>query len=394
MQKKKILVISQNYYPEQFRINDICEELVKIGHDVTVLTGLPNYPQGKLYPGYEKKQKRHEVINGIKVIRAYERERKSGGAINLFLNYYSFMFSSQKTLNKLDHNFDVVLVNQLSPIMQAKAGIKYKKKYGAKLILYCLDLWPASLLVGGIKQNGLIYNYYKMLSKKIYNACDKLLVTSKMFIDYFQEEFGFDTSQITYLPQYAEDMFKDLPTKKSDGKTNLVFAGNVGKAQSVETIIKAARLLESNTNLSFHIIGNGSNLENCKKLAEGLSNVKFYGQLPLEEMPNFYAMADAMLVSLGKNDLISKTLPGKVQTYMAAGKPIIASGDNEMKNIIEEAGCGLCSTAEDEKLLSENILKFIESSNKQEMGQKARKYYENNFSKELFFKKLEQILEN
>lgn len=388
--KKKILVVSQNFYPEQFRINDICKELVLQGHDVTVLTGLPNYPKGKIYPGYEDGKNRTEMYEGVKIIRCYERERKSGGAINLFLNYYSFALSSKKMIKKLDKDFDVVLVNQLSPIMQAEAALKYKKKYKVPVILYCLDLWPASLAAGGIK-GGLIYKYYKHLSKKIYSACDKIMVSSTMFKDYFKTEFGFDPSDIVYLPQYSEDLFKPCYKPFNEQMCNLVFAGNIGKLQGVDTIVECAKILADKP-IKFHIVGEGSEYLKCKQLAEGMTNIEFYGQRDLKEMPEFYQLADAMLVTLKHDELISKTLPGKVQTYMAAAKPIIASGENELKFIIERANCGFVSPPDDAKVLAENILKFVSCDNKQELAQNARRFYEQNFSKELFFNKLEEII--
>jgi len=391
-ENKKILVVSQNYYPEQFRITDICEELVKRGHQVTVLTGLPNYPQGKLYDGYENKQHRDEIINGVRVVRCYERERKSGGAINLFLNYYSFMFSSCNIVKKLDKDYDVVFINQLSPVMQARAGLKYKKKYGTRTILYCLDLWPASLSAGGIKRDSFIYNIYKKVSKKIYQSADKIAVTSKLFKKYFKEEFGFEEDNIQYLPQYAEDMFVPVENENKNETCNLVFAGNVGKMQNVQNIISAAKELKDE-NIMFHIVGGGSDLEECQILAEGLENIKFYGQRPLDEMPQYYNMADAMLVGLKKDDLVSLTLPGKVQTYMSVGKPIIAYGENELKNVIEEADCGYCASADDVESLKSSILNFVHSDRKVEMGKNARKYYEENFKKEMFFEKLEELFE-
>ena len=390
--KKKILVVSQNFYPEQFRINDICKELVKRGYDVTVLTGIPNYPQGKVFPGYEKKQKRTENYEGVKVIRCYERERKSGGFINLFLNYYSFVFSSKKMIKKLDKDFDLVLVNQLSPVMQAAAALKYKKKYKTPVVLYCYDLWPASLAAGGVTK-GPIYKYYKGVSKKIYKSCDKILCSSYMFKEYFNKEFGFDPEEIVYMPQYSEDMFK--PSKKTAEKKNeynFVFAGNIGKLQGVDNIINCAKMLVDKP-IKFHIVGNGSEYEECVKLAEGLENVIFYGQRDLSEMPKFYEMADAMLVTLKRDEIISRTLPGKVQTCMAAGKPIIAVGENELEYVINKAECGFVAEPDNPEALKDIILKFIDHKNKKELSEKSRKFYEENFSKELFFNKLEKIID-
>lgn len=389
--KKKILVVSQNYYPEQFRITDICEELVKRDYDVTVLTGLPNYPKGKLFEGYEKKQNRYEEKNGVKIIRCYERERKSGGALNLFLNYYSFVFSSKKMVKRLDKDFDLVLVNQLSPVMQAEAAIKYKKKFKVPIILYCLDLWPASLSAGGVN-GGLIYNYYKKVSKKIYSSCDKIVVSSNMFKQYFKDEFGFNVDDIGYLPQYSEDLFKPKEKEFNKEMCNLVFAGNVGKLQGVDNIVECAKLLQDKP-IKFHIVGGGSEFDNCVAQAKGLTNIEFYGQRPLEEMPKFYEMADAMLVTLKHDDLISKTLPGKVQTYMAAAKPIIAVGENELKFVIEQAKCGYIAPPDNAEKLKDIILEFVETNNKKELAENSRKFYEQNFSKELFFERLKNFME-
>ena len=386
----KILVISQVYYPEQFRINDICEELVKMGHDVTVLTGLPNYPKGELYPGYEHVKNMTENINGVKAIRVYERPRKTG-AVNRFLNYYSFSHNSTKYVKRLDKDYDVVFINQLSPVMQAKAGIKYKKLFGKKVVLYCLDLWPASLTAGGIGKKNPVYAFYKKVSKKIYQSADKILISSKMFKNYFANEFKMNTNGIEYLPQYAEDLFVATDIKKDKNCIDLVFAGNIGKMQSVETIVKCANLMK-NENVNFHIVGDGVSLADCKTMADKDAKITFYGQRPLTEMPQFYDMADAMLVTLKNDDLISYTLPGKVQTYMASGKPIIASGKNELKNVIEESGAGICVEPDDEYKLKDAIMSFCQSKEKSVMAKNARKYYEDNFDKQKFFEKLENVL--
>lgn len=383
----KILVVSQNYYPEQFRINDICKELVLKGNKVTVLTGKPNYPAGKIYPGYEKNQRNHEIVDGVEIIRVNERPRGDGGAINLFLNYYSFVISSKKYVKKLDKDFDVILINQTSPIMQAKAGLKYKKKYGTKVVLYCLDLWPASLSAGGVRKGSLVYNLYKKVSKKIYSQVDKILISSKMFKNYLTEELDIVEDKIEYLPQYAEDMFGGIVSNSKNKECNLVFAGNVGKMQAVDTIVECAKIMQDYP-VNFHIVGGGSMLEECKAKASQLHNMKFYGQRPLEEMPQFYSMADAMLVTLKDDDLVSYTLPGKVQTYMSAGKPIIASGKNELKNVIEECKCGYCAKPEDAEDLKSCIIKFIECKDKKQLANNSRNYYEKNFKKDKIMNKL------
>ena len=388
----KILVICQYYAPEPFRITDICEELVKRGHEVTVVTGVPNYPMGRIYDGYRHGEKRDEVINGVKVHRCFTIGRRTG-TVWRFLNYYSYMFSSTHYVSKLKDDFDAVFVNQLSPVMMANAGIKYKKKHHTKVVLYCLDLWPESLVAGGVKRGSAIYKFFHRVSEKIYKSADSILITSKSFAEYFEKEFGITDTQ--YLPQYAEALFTPEMCKKEPNDTiDLMFAGNVGAAQSVDTIIKAAALTQDIPNLRWHIVGDGSELENCKKQANDLhvQSVIFHGRKPVEEMPEYYAMADAMLVTMQKNPVLSMTLPGKVQTYMAAGKPIIGAIDGETKSIIEEAECGFCGEAENAVALANNIQKFVACKDRIKYWQNARKCYEENFNVKLFLNKLESSL--
>lgn len=385
----KILVICQHYYPEPFRISDICEELVKNGHDVTVVTGTPNYPMGEVYAGYGNGAHQDEIINGVTVHRCPIHPRKTGTLHRLW-NYYSYSFKSKRYIKRLDNSFDVVFINQLSPVMMANAGIKYAKKHNKRSVLYCLDLWPASLGVGGIKK-GVVYKWFHRVSRKIYRSVDKILVSSKSFAKYFEDEFGLRDT--IYLPQYAEETFTLDDCKKApDENIDLMFAGNVGTAQSVETIVRAAALCKDIENLRWHVVGDGKELGACKKLAEALeAPVSFYGRKPLEEMPEYYAMADAMLVTMQKDPVISLTLPGKVQSYMAAGKPIIGAIDGETALIIQAADCGLCSEAEDVEALAENARKFAKRE-KMSLGENARRYYDTHFKKNTFVNQLEQIL--
>ncbi len=382
----QLLVVCQYYSPEPFRISDICEELVALGHSVTVLTGLPNYPAGTVLPDYKKNKRRDEVIGGVKVRRCFTIGRRSGAFFRL-LNYYSYALSSWLSVSKLKDDFDAVFVYQLSPVMMAKAGIRYKKKYGKKLVLYCLDLWPESLAAAGIKRCSPLYRHYLNLSEKIYQQADKLLVTSKGFQNYLSEHFGIEESKIDYLPQYAEGFFSPKACRKEkDGFTDLLFAGNIGAMQSVDTIIDAAALLKDNPKIRWHIVGDGSEYERCRAYADSLQlkNLTFHGRKPPEEMPGFYSMADAMLVTMSKDPVLSLTLPGKIQSYMAAGKPILGAVDDEAAATIAEAGCGICAAAQDAKGLAEIALRFSKFNSAEEMAQNARNYYEKRFSKESF----------
>ena len=386
-EKKKILVICQYYKPEPFRISDICEEMVRRGHEVQVVTGYPNYPEGILYEGYGKNKHIDEVINGVKVHRCYTVPREKG-TVKRMMNYYSYAASSTKYVfskactSPDGKPFDVVFCNQLSPVMMADAAIAYKKRYKVPVVMYCLDLWPESLIAGGITRESIIYKYYHHVSKRIYRQMDRILITSRLFSDYLRDEFAIKKEKIEYLPQYAEGIFEQIPPKEKTGVFDFMFAGNIGAVQSVETILKAAELLKDEP-VRFHIVGGGTDLGRLQSIKEtkGLDNVIFYGRRPLEEMPEFYAKADAMLITLAADPVLSLTLPGKVQSYMAVGKPIIGA--------IEDAQCGFCGKAEDAVELATNIRKFIDSEERVTMGQNARKFYEENFQEVLFMDRLE-----
>ena len=390
----RILVVCQYYSPEPFRLTDICEALVQQGHQVTVVTGTPNYPEGEIYPGYEKGRHAHEVIQGVEVYRCPIIPRKQG-ALYRFFNYYSFVLSASRQLRRMQEDFDVVFVNQLSPVMMAQPGLSWAKRHGKRCVLYCLDLWPESLLVGGISKNSPIYKVFLRISRGIYRRADKLLVSSHGFLPYFQEVLGMDPAQIGYLPQYAEDLFgaasAEMPRKDT---VDFLFAGNVGNLQAAETIVEAARLLKDEKNIRIHIVGGGVSLESCKALAAGLENITFYGRRDLQEMPGFYAMADMLLISLVKDPGLSANLPGKVQSYMAAGKGIVGSINGETARIIREADCGLCAPAEDPQALAQVLRQAAaDPESRKRWGENAGKYYRDNFRKEVFLEKLQAVLE-
>ena len=390
----KILVVCQYYHPEPFRISDICEALVQAGHSVTVVTGTPNYPEGVIYEGYESGAKVDEVLGGVKVHRCPLVPRRSG-VIYRFLNYYSFVWSSQKYLRRVKEDFDVVFVNQLSPVMMAQAGLSWAKRHGKKCVLYCLDLWPESLLAGGIGKDSPIYKLFLRVSRRIYRRADEILVTSRGFVPYFGEVLKLEKKEIRYLPQYAEDMFGDLPeTADKKDRVDFLFAGNVGNLQSVETIVEAARLLMGDAGIYIHIVGGGIALEKCRELAAGLSNITFHGRQDVTEMPKYYAMADALLITMKKDPVLSATLPGKVQSYMAAGKPIVGAIDGETANLVNaEADCGICCPAEDADGLAESIRKMaFDSERRARCGENARRYYREHFRKESFIATLETVL--
>lgn len=392
----KILVICQHYWPEPYYLADVCEELVRRGHEVHVVTDVPNYPMGTIYPEYRHGKQRNQVRNGVRITRTFTIGRRHN-ILFRFLNYYSYAISSTRCVKRFSEAYDIVFTNQSSPVMMVRAAMAYAAKWGKKAVLYCMDLWPASLAAGGIKERSLIYRYYRKVSEKLYKKADSILITSKMFREYLETNFDIQDDRIHYFPQYADNCFElsNSAAKKAKDTVDFMFAGNIGAAQSLDTVIRTADLMRNDSWLRWHIVGDGSELGHLKKLVHEMGldgTVVFHGRKPAEEMPKYYAMADAMLVTLTKDPFISMTLPGKVQTYMAAGKPIIASADGEIPLVLREAECGYCAPAEDPEGLAKAVACFLERGEWGELGKNARKYYQSHFTRERFMNSLEQVL--
>ena len=384
-----LLIICQHYWPEPFRSTDIAESLVKEGHEVTVLCGLPNYPQGYIYDGYKHGQKRIQERNGVKIIRAKEIARRNN-VLFRFLNYWSYPHYAIKYLKKHKIDCDVILTIETSPIMMCKPAVYYKKKYNKPIVMYEMDLWPESLLAGGIKKDSFIYNHYRKVSSKIYSQFDKILVSTKEHINYIKALPGCNDLDMDYLPQYADTVFEESNYGWEDnGVIDLMFAGNIGKAQSVDTIIRAAALLKDDPRFRFHIVGSGSELEKTKKLAGELKvdNVVFYGQKPLEEMPKLYKLADAMLVALEDKPYANMTIPGKVQSYMAVGRPVIGAINGSCANYINDNGIGYtCQSGDVEALVS--IIKTINIKELKDIGAHSENVYKTKYNKSYFISAL------
>lgn len=385
----KILIVSQYYWPENYRINDIAESLVVLGNDVTVLTGLPNYPKGEIFDGYRNGENRVQIHNGVKIFRAKLFPRKKG-VIHRFLNYWSFQHYASKMVDKLEKDFDVVFVYSGSPVMLANPGIKYAKKYKKPLFMYEMDLWPESLLAGGITNKSFIYKHYKKVSAKIYSQFDKIFVSTKEHNPYIKALPGCSNLDIEYLAQYADTIFEESDFGWEDnGVIDLMFAGNIGKAQSVDTIIRAAALLKDDPRFKFHIVGSGSELDNIKKLAAELKteNIVFYGQKPIKDMPNLYRIADAMLVTLEDKPYANMTIPGKVQSYMAVGKPVIGSINGSSSRFIINNNIGYFCPSGDHSALAD-LIKKLDYEELKIIGKNAKEVYFRKYSKSIFVDRL------
>jgi len=393
----KILVVCQYYYPEQFRINDICEQLVLSGHSVTVLTGLPNYPSGQIPTEYRWGKKRTEIVNGVKVIRVFVIGRK-GGVARLALNYMSYALSASLKAVFIDSDFDIIFIYQLSPVFMAFPGIVAKKRMQRPLYMYCCDIWPESLKNLIPREDSIIYGLAKRISNYLYSRCDAITVTTNRFIHYFSQEHSIPVEKLSYFPQHAEDIYAEMDFSTPVNETvDFVFMGNIGMAQDIECILDATEEIKYLPGFKVHFVGDGSYLEHSRKMVE-LKDLKdivvFHGRHSLEEMENFYRLADACLLTLKADTLIGYTVPSKLQGYMAAGKPVIGAIDGGAKEIIRESGCGVCVDAGDFHALAKVMKDFVENHGLySECGTRGREYFQRNFTKDIFMDSLIEELE-
>ena len=390
--KKHILVISQYFYPEQFRINDICTEWVKRGYKVTVITGIPNYPQGRFYNGYGLFKNRKENYNGVDIIRIPLIPR-GNNAIMLALNYFSFVVSGffWKLFTKI--KADYVFIFEVSPMTQALPGVWYAKKRKIPCYLYVQDLWPENVeIITGIKNKYIIGAIGKMVDY-IYARCTKIFTTSNSFIKSINDR-GVPIDKIEFWPQYAEDFYrplvkKSIPEIPDDDKFNIIFAGNIGYAQGLDILPKVASILNKRDlkrKIRFNIVGDGRYKNELVDLVNksGLTDMfNFIPKQPAARIPEFMAASDAAFLCLSDGPLFAMTIPAKLQSYMACGIPILASADGETDRIIREANAGLCSPAGDVSCLADIIIEMSIKSQDQlnQIGKNAKGYYDRNFNK-------------
>lgn len=390
----KILIVSQHFYPDNFRINEIAEELVKNGNEVTVITSLPDYATGKVPSDCKGLKNRRVNYNGVDVVRTFSVERRTG-VIFRALNYVSFCLSSTLKAKKLKQKFDVVMCYQTSPVLMANAAKAVSKKQKIPFVLYCLDVWPESLKAWRVGEGNPLFKLMHKYSKKIYNSASVLAVSSKPFIDYMVTVNDVDRQKIVYLPQHSEDM--NLPPKSAgDNTVNFAFGGNIGSVQNVECIIKATAKLKNLDGFKVSIYGDGSELENCKKLMNDLgveSKLKFFGRVDKQTLWDEYEKVDAFLLTLKSEGVIGLTAPAKLQEYMSGNRPIIASIGGAAAEIINSAECGVAVPPNDYNALADAMKEFVLNKDKfSNCAKKGRDYFENNFTKEIFIKNLIDLL--
>lgn len=380
----KILVVTQYYWPEQFRINDICEELVRRGHEVTVLTGQPNYPEGELYPGYEDMKCLDEEHGGVRIKRCKMRPRHRG-ALNLMLNYASFALNATLLSLKANAFYDVVYVYGISPITSTIPAIAYKRKYGIPVMHYCCDLWPESVLGehNGHRQmsrRNPVYLAAKAISRYVYNNVDLIACKCGEFIEYLHDVCAVPREKAFVLYEYAEASYLEVnDDPENNGVIDFMFLGNMGAAQNCDQILWATSQLTASNPFMVHFVGSGSDEERLRRLSGelGLDNVvRFHGRCPVSEVKRYYDLADVCLLTLTNRTATGLTPPAKLSGYMAAARPVIASINGAARAMIEEAECGVSVVADDTEGLRRLMQLVIDDpSSLSGMGMNGRKYF-------------------
>ncbi len=400
----RILVVSQYFWPENFRINDLVREWTARGHQVTVLTGRPNYPGGEIFPEYLQSPASFARFDGVQIHRVPMLPR-ARGSLRLALNYLSFVLGASLfgPWKLRGYYPDVIFVFEPSPVTVGLPAVALGRLKRCPVVFWVLDLWPETLAAVGVIRNPKALDAVARVVRFIYNRCTLVLGQSRSFLPSIACHCN-DPGKVRYFPSWAEDVFQhpvDGPVSEippAPGTLSILFAGNVGDAQDFPAILDAADRLKHRNDIRWLIVGDGRRsdwvIERVQKL--GLQEkVLLLGRFPLERMPAFYAQADVLLVSLKKDPTFSMTIPGKVQSYLAAGRPIIGMLDGEGADVIERSGAGMVCPAGDGAGLAETIERFAETSSEERrrMGEQGRAYAKAEFDRVTLMSRLINFLE-
>ncbi len=401
MTKKRILLVTQYFQPENFKCNDIAFEMQRRGHNVTVLTAIPNYPQGKYFDGYGLFKRRVEHINGVKIIRGFVVPRGNGGKIGLSLNYLSYLVSSCLIAFYLSlrYKYDAVFVHQVSPVTIGVAATLVKRLQRIPMYFWVLDLWPESLTAAIGLHNKYILGFFSKMVQWFYRNSDKILISSKGFANSICDKGDF-AKKIIYFPNWIDSALtisSETATPDIPSGFIAMFTGNIGASQDFDTILSAAERLKEHRDIHLVIVGNGRDRERVEGeiIRRGISiAVHSEGSYPLEAMPATFAKADVLFAALKDEPIFALTVPAKIQAYMSAGKPIVTMINGEAKELISSVGCGVAVDAGDAEGFANAIisLKQMSVEERTEMGAKGKAFSAKHFNFELQMNLLEDIL--
>jgi colanic acid biosynthesis glycosyl transferase WcaI len=399
-----IVIFSQIFFPENASINATSQLMRQAGHDVTVMAGIPNAPKGRIYDGFGYFRKLRENWNGIDVVRNWLIPRRSGSGVALSLYFLSYVVGASLGIFRLrGKKPDVIFVNQVTPVTIALPAILYKKITGRPLAMWIHDLWPESVAAAGAISNPRVLGWIGVMVKFIYRHCDLIYAQSHAMAEILKQR-GVPPEKILYLPNPVEDFFKPLPQGQRPAEMEnvpkgfiVMFAGSIGSFHDMETIVAAAKILKNQTDISFVIVGDGKGKAVAEALAvaEGVADkVLFLGQFPPARMPEFFAAADSMLVTLQDQPIFAVTVPLKTHTYLACGRPILCTVRGATAQIVAEAEAGLSSMPEDAAALAANVVKMkaLSQVERNQMGRNARQYFENHLSNDIIRQTLDRSL--
>ena len=402
--RKRILVVTQHFWPENFRINDIVEGFLADGIEVDVLCGLPNYPKGEWFDGYDANGPFEEHFGTAQVFRCREVPRKGNTSVRIFLNYVSWPWNARWALSRLPGGYDAVFCFNTSPVLMCWPAVVYARKHRIPCVNYVLDIWPENLYSVLPVKNPLLRGIAQGVSDWLYRRCDRLIAMSAPLQKRLCERTGKPAAQVAVIPQYCEDFYA-IPCPDANlrqqfgGRFNLVFTGTFTPAQSLDTVIRAVAKARANGASQLHLllVGDGmsrSELEQLVRQLDAGSFVTFYGSVPAREVPRFTTLADALLISLSDSPDLGLTVPAKLASYMAAGKPVVASMDGAGADAVRAAGCGVVSDACDVDALAQNLVTLcaMSADRRAELGRCAKVYYLENYRRSILLRRLESFV--
>lgn len=390
----RVLIVTQYFWPENFRINDLVRGLTQRGHEIVVLTGMPNYPGGTLYPGYRWFSPAEERFEGVRVVRVPVVTRGPKVNWRLAINYLSFVVSASLLGPfRCRGRYDAILVYEPSPVTVALPAIFLSRLKRAPLLLWVQDLWPESLSATGWVRSPLILRRVRALVDFIYRHCARILVSSRGFVGHVLAS-GIAPERVLYLPNWAESFFRPLGEPPPSAAQELprgfriLYAGNIGSAQSFETVLGAAERTRAAIDLHWILMGDGNTRGwvEAEIRRRGLADrVHLLPSRPADTMPGYFAAADALLVTLNSDPLFSLTVPSKMQPYLACARPILAALNGEGARIVTESGSGIAVAAEDPQRLAHAALELYRMSpaEREAMGRRGRACFEQEFDREL-----------
>ncbi len=402
MGKKRILIVSQHYWPENFRITDICAGLIADGFDVDVLCGLPNYPTGEWFDGYGYRGPRRETHEGAEIFRAGEIRRKDNTSLRIFLNYVSFPVTALFSLPRLaGRKYDAVLCYETSPVLMMLPAVVYAKLHRVRLVTYVLDLWPENLYSVLPVQNKFLRAMARGVSHWLYRRSDTLIAMSEPL----KEKLAAiaPKAQRAVIPQYCEDFYAgevhdEAIEKRLAGRFTVLFAGNISPAQNLSLLIECARRLrkDGRADVRFVLLGDGMSRAGLQKeIADGGLDDYFLfpGRCAPEQVPAWQTASDALFAALADSADLGLTVPAKIASYLASGRPCLVSVSGEAARVVREAGAGLVSAAGDAGALYRNLLALADmpAQERRAMGAAAKRCYEENFRRAPLLKKLEEL---